>query len=117
TTHYDLVTNNANQSSSVTKNITDRNGNPLSFKDSRCVWFSLNRLKQFICYIQNYSEVLQLNQDSLGIRFYYAVYPGSEELPDFPKNEYKDRFGQHTVYLIPTYEVQNQTIDFDPLIS
>lgn len=117
-THWDVINRIANLpgvASGVNPNTADINGNP-TFQDSRCVWFSLDTIKKFMCYMERYSDSVGIPSDSLGIRFYYAVYPDTAT-SDFPESEYGTRFGQHTLYMVPTRQVQGEGIDFDPRIS
>lgn len=102
-THWKVI--NSRMSADISTNVVD----------SRCVWFSMDRLKNFICYIERYSDSLKVNRDSLGIRFYYAVYPGKTH-GNFD-DDYKSRLGQHTIYMVPTTEVNSEAVDFDPYIS
>jgi hypothetical protein len=83
-----------------------------SWVDSRCVWFSLDTLKKFLCYIEKYSDSIHIDRDSLGVRFYYAVISG-----DTVKEAHKDRVGQHTIFMVPTEQRKGEPIDFDPVIS
>lgn len=76
--------------------------------DSRAIWFSLDSLEQFICTIKKYSQRLTEDPGELGIRMYYAVYPGGH--PKFP--------GEHTIFMVPTFrkpgDITATGNDFDP---
>jgi hypothetical protein len=75
--------------------------------DARCIWFSLETLKQFICTIETNNAKLNIPAEDLGIRFYYAAYPMN--YVDVKKQN------RHTLFMVPTYK--NGTgaeVDFDP---
>lgn len=77
-----------------------------SFNDARCIWFSMDSIKQFICTIEKYSGQLNLTTENLGIRLYYGQYPDTHP-------HYAD---QHTIFMIPTYSTSQagEAIDFNP---
>lgn len=82
---------------------------PEMIMDSRSAWFSIARLKEFICTIEKYNSRLTNSSKELGIRFYYAVYP-----VDHPQNADK-----LTLILVPTRRVMDASgnlvqVDFDP---
>jgi len=88
-----------------------------NFQDARSCWFSLKTLKEYIAIVESSSSKLDISPDSLGIRFYYGVYPQRI-------NPLVNRFdtlnaGRHTLFLVPTYSkgIRNQNIDFDPRVS
>jgi hypothetical protein len=83
-----------------------------SIRDARACWYSLDTLKKFICLIEKFSHLQGLRTDSLGIRFYYAVYP--EDGPHVRDMNYRDR---HTLFMVPTYRDSIHNIDFDPRLS
>lgn len=112
-THWDLVNNDANIDKENRSKLTPNNEDGTEFQDSRCAWFSLDRLKQFICNIENDSKCVGLQHDQLGIRFYYAIYP-DPAAGDFTGSEYVDKLGQHTLYLVPTVQYRGGDVDFDP---
>lgn len=77
-----------------------------TFEDARCIWFSMDSIKQFICTIEKYSAQLNLTTANLGIRFYYGQY-------DILHPHYPDR---HTIFMMPTFNPGNDgpALDFDP---
>lgn len=91
-----------------------------SFEDARTCWYSIERLKKFICLMEEYTEqynkkVKQMNGganirlEDLGVRFYYATYFGGRD------GVWESKYaGCHTLYLVPTFKDDNRNIDFDP---
>jgi hypothetical protein len=76
--------------------------------DARCIWFSLETIKQFICTIEKNNARLNDPAQNLGIRFYYAVYES-----DYAKDPLKRN--RHTLFMVPTYSNgSGAEIDFDP---
>jgi hypothetical protein len=76
--------------------------------DARCIWFSLETLKQFICTIEKNNAKLTNYATNLGIRFYYAVYE-----PDY--NPDLGKANRHTLFMVPTRSNGNEpAVDFDP---
>lgn len=87
-------------------------------EDARSIWFSLDKIKQYIWYIEN-----QLCRSDcpasrkLGIRFYYMKYPANvgtaeapAELQDVPRN-----FANlHSLAMVPGYMIGDELVDFDP---
>jgi hypothetical protein len=75
--------------------------------DTKSVWFSLDRLKNFIWHIEN-QNCSKPCHDTLGLRIYFAKYPDLSKLSDqnllgldeVPK-EYSN---QHTLFMVPTYK-------------
>ena len=86
-------------------------------QDSRWVWFSIDKLKQFIYAIENTGCQDCLKGKQLGVRFYFVEYPDSTLM----KGEYSNHFKgvpttyaqQHNLLLVPTYNKGNINIDFD----
>lgn len=75
--------------------------------DARCIWFSMESIKQFICTIEKNNDSLKQPAQKLGIRFYYAVYG----------NDYQDtdKRKRHTLFMVPTFSNgDNDEVDFDP---
>ena len=64
---------------------------------ARVCIYSLDTLKKFICFIETYAKAAQIPTDSLGINFYYAVYPKRKHIGDHNVGSL------HTLYLTPTY--------------
>ncbi len=87
-------------------------------EDTRSVWFSFERLKNFLWHIEN-QNCLHNCGDSLGLRIYFGKYPDFKEvnattlvgLETVPK-EYANH---HTLFMVPTYKNEsNDNIDFYP---
>jgi hypothetical protein len=76
-------------------------------EDSRNIWFSLDRLKNFIWHIEN-QNCKNGCTDSLGLRIYFGRYPSLDRyeattekgLDSVPK-EYSNRL---TLFMVPTYK-------------
>lgn len=89
----------------MNQQLTSSGGSP-TFEDARCIWFSMDSIKQFICTIEKYSEQLDLTTANLGIRLYYGQYPDAH--PNYPN--------RHTIFMMPTFNPSDNgpAIDFDP---
>jgi hypothetical protein len=85
-----------------------------NFQDARSCWFSISTLKEFISSIEISSAKLKINPDSLGIRFYYGVYPETSK-PGIDHFNVADA-SRHTLFLVPTFSKgpEFQNVDFDP---
>lgn len=95
----------------------------LGIQDAHSIHFDLATLKKFISDVEN--ETQKTNPDAtekdLGIRFYYAAYPKSNEW-DIMANtpigvEYAER---HTLVMVPTMRTSDEngeilSYDFNPL--
>ena len=81
--------------------------------DSRCIWFSLDTIKAFICAIEKVNSNNCNKNFKLGIRFYYGRYPGNMSGTDFfgLDSRYPNK---HTLFLVPTYLDGSVNRDFDP---
>lgn len=92
-----------NQLESINQNMT--------MDDAHSVWFDLPTLKSFIAAIETQAQVINpnLQNNDLGIRFYYAAYPENPALP-IPSNYAK----RHTLVMIPTKKEQDLNYDFNP---
>ncbi|WP_411811321.1 hypothetical protein ACLB9Y_15295 [Chryseobacterium scophthalmum] len=79
--------------------------------DAHSVWFDLPTLKSFIAEIETQAQIINPNvqNDDLGIRFYYAAYPETTVQPT-PSNYAK----RHTLVMIPTKKEQDLNYDFNP---
>jgi hypothetical protein len=82
-----------------------------NFADARTCWFELDRIKKYICLMENYAGKLGYTSDKLGIRFYYGVYPSNYQRdPSFSD--------KHTLFLAATLRNEmGEHIDFDPRMS
>ena len=87
-------------------------------EDTKSVWFSLDRLKNFIWHIEEQNCANGCN-DSLGMRIYFAKYPDLTDpgqtpllgLIGLPQN-YSNH---HTLFMVPTYKDESgDNIDFYP---
>jgi hypothetical protein len=86
--------------------------------DARSVWFSLERLKNFIWHVEKQNcDSLGYNE-TLGMRIYFAKYPelnltgggwlGLDEVP-------KEYSNHHTLFMVPTYQNEKgNNVDFYP---
>ena len=75
--------------------------------DARTIWFDMDTIKRFFCTIEKYNKQLTSPGKSLGIRFFYAVYDGSDD-----KVSNRNR---HTLFMVPTYKAADgSNVDFDP---
>jgi hypothetical protein len=100
--------------------IIDKTNGKFNNVDSRTIWFSKEKLTQFINDMD--AEAAQHNNQSVsGIRFYYIKYPDATNWskykyltdPSMMPQNYKER---HSLVLVPTY-LDNNThyhTDFDP---
>ncbi len=95
----------------------------LNHKNSKSVWFSLERLKSFIWEIE--SRMCNKNcksdkPDSLGVRIYFGAYPNFNALSAAARKDYNVLPGSYikynSVFFVPTYydSKNNINIDFDP---
>ncbi len=111
------LSENYNKSKSPINGITE-DGQRVLQEDSRSVWFSLERLKNFIWHIED-RNCKNPCKRTLGLRIYFGRYPdltvtnnsylGLEGLP----KEYSNR---HTLFMVPTYEDKDgNNRDFYPL--
>ena len=87
-------------------------------EDTKSVWFSLDRLKNFIWHIEEQNCANGCN-DSLGLRIYFAKYP---DLTAPAQAEFLDLIGvpkaysnHHTLFMVPTYKNEKmENVDFFP---
>jgi hypothetical protein len=107
-------------------NIWKKDTNPVAEfvdnPDARSVWFSVERLKNFIWHVEKQNcDSLGCNE-TLGMRIYFAKYPdlnnrnvnteGWLGLDDVP-NSYANH---HTLFMVPTYQnKKGDNIDFYPV--
>jgi hypothetical protein len=88
-------------------------------QDSRSIWFNLEQIKRFIGYIES-AACRSGCADSLrlGLRIYFAKYPGAEDMQRIPDlvDVPREYASHHTVFMVPTYRDWNKKadIDFDP---
>lgn len=97
------------------KKLIWKGGDKTNRPDTRNVWFSLPKLKAFIGYVEQQACLAKCEKSKrLGIRVYFAKYPGSNNtplgiLPDGYQNH-------HTVFFTATYydAAAKMNVDFDP---
>jgi hypothetical protein len=87
--------------------------------DATCIWFSMDKIKRFIGYIEAaLCNAGCSDETGFGIRMYYAKYPGAKDIINL-----NSLFGvpleyayHHTIFMIPTYwDAQSRSnVDFDP---
>jgi len=112
------------QAKMMVRNYRDHHLNQIKIRntpglDSRSVWFSLKRLKQFIYEIESNAHTRCNNpnrHDSLGVRIYYGEYPEDVDWMNFALDtkhpaSYK---GLHTLLMVPTYFEDGFNYDFEP---
>jgi len=84
--------------------------------DSRCVWFDMDTLKKFIHTVELYSCNSSIPDLKLGIRIYYAEYPGTAEALQRYNITRSDYTNLHTVLMVPTFHRSGIDIDFNPFM-
>ncbi|HEY0678541.1 MAG TPA: hypothetical protein VGD17_09655 [Chitinophagaceae bacterium] len=89
------------------------------FADSRFITFPMDSIKKFICKVEQMvaengnkkEDGSPIRPGDLGIRFYYAAYPGLTPA-DIPNQTFK---GRHSLLLVPTYlNTRNTYVEFFP---
>lgn len=65
--------------------------------DNRGVWFDLENLKEYICYVENRSETL--GYENLGLRVYFGATTDSDSVP------------RSTVFFWPTHRFEPQMMN------
>ena len=78
----------------------------LEIEDTREFWFELEKLKEYIAYVEQEAETL--GYKNLGIRIYNGAYPKDKKFPD-P--------GYSTVFLVPTGNKATSKASFSPISS
>lgn len=93
-------------------------------QDARSISFDLKSLKRFIYHIENVAtkKDATLNEDNLGVRFYYATYPDKDIMEKFGDLKTSarstaliDYHNRHTLVMIPTIQRGDSILDFNPL--
>ncbi|HRG52979.1 MAG TPA: hypothetical protein PLL00_09100 [Bacteroidia bacterium] len=87
-------------------------GSAAAFEDSRCVWFSIEELKEFI----KEAESQPVKAD--GVRMYFTVYPEKKEGESAYMSSIPAEQRNHvTLVLVPTYlnSKDQSHSDFEPL--
>ncbi|TZF92546.1 hypothetical protein FW781_21155 [Chryseobacterium panacisoli] len=93
--------------------------NALGIEDAHSIWFDLPKLKNFIAKIEE--EAAKVNptasEEDLGIRFYYATYPKTENWSMMDSHPVPIEYaGRHTLVMVPTLKKADETgelIDYD----
>jgi hypothetical protein len=95
-----------------------------NFEDSRSCWYSIDTLKKFMCLIERYAQMdpdFDPATSDLGIRFYYATYPDTEQQtmllktgPNFLSKVINVSVGlHHTLFMVPTHHDKESDLDLD----
>jgi hypothetical protein len=110
-----------NYGNDINKKYIYLNGVNTKMEDSRSVWLDLEKLKNFIAYIEKSACAAGCNKRNtqLGVRVYFAKYPSEATILSTPdlKNGVRPDFANHaTLFLSPTYydATRRRHIDFDP---
>ncbi len=95
--------------------------------DAQSVWFDLETLKKFLFALEKQVELTDnsVAPSKLGVRIYYATYPGRKEIEAYPElnkflidNNNLDYVNRHTVVMIPTIQDESgNNFDFNPMDS
>jgi hypothetical protein len=91
-----------------------------NFKDTKNLWFSLEKLKEFIAQIEYGVEQNNYNVECDGIRMHLVVYPPkTANESDYLKTIPEDYRNQISLIMVPTYfDESTQTSEtFDPFDS
>lgn len=94
------------------------------FEDARSCWYSIDTLKKFMCLIEKYAALdpkYDPANSDLGIRFYYATYPTTEQQPfllklgaNVPPSVKQINVGfHHTLFMVPTHHDKESDINLD----
>jgi len=95
-----------------------------NFQDSRSCWYSLDTLRKFMCLIEKYARMdsaFDPSTSDLGIRFYYATYPVTEQQTMLlkidsatPPKVIPVSVGlHHTLFMVPTHHDKESDLDLD----
>ncbi|KAA2215446.1 hypothetical protein [Chryseobacterium sediminis] len=84
----------------------------LGIDDANSIWFDLPKLKNFIAKIEE--EAAKVNpsasDEDLGIRFYYASYPKTENWDIMASHPVPQEYAEkHTLVLIPTIKKTDES--------
>lgn len=132
----DMSTLNVDLVHTMTKSYIDNQwdfiNNSVGFKskfddpqpDARSIWFDLKSVKRFVYHIESVAKKKDgtLNEDNLGVRFYYATYPDKDIMERFGDLNTTSRstalinyHNRHTLVMIPTIQIGESILDFNPL--
>ncbi|MDQ1858810.1 MULTISPECIES: hypothetical protein [unclassified Chryseobacterium] len=84
----------------------------LGIQDAHSIWFDLPKLKNFIAKIEEEAAKVDpaTSAEDLGIRFYYASYPKTENWDIMASHPVPQEYAEkHTLVLIPTMKKTNET--------
>jgi hypothetical protein len=98
----------------VEKAYISMGGQMTNKEDAHRVWFSLEKLKQYIWQIEDTLCKQGCNIDSmrLGVHFYFAKYPDSSRIKEYGVDP---SYANHqTMFMTATYKGTNSNVDFDP---
>ncbi len=98
--------------------IQSKNGT-IAPTDANAIWFDLVTLKKFLYHIESKSKI---EDNKLGIRFYYATYPDVNAMKNYRDLQdangnllFPNYEGLHTLVMIPTITIDGKIVDFNPL--
>ena len=106
--------------SSQGKNLVWNGSRMSNVEDASSVVFDLQTMKNYIAYIEtNVCKNCTEKSVQLGIRFYYAQYPGGKAMSLNPQLSMLDRnyADKHTLFMVPVYRFPFEKgiyINFDP---
>lgn len=89
-----------------------------SVEDARSIWFPLDKIKQYIWYIEN--QICRSDcpaSSQLGMRFYFMKYlptVGTSEAPVDLQDVPIEYANLHSLAMVPGFMVGNELVDFDP---
>ncbi|MBV8326077.1 hypothetical protein [Chryseobacterium sp.] len=95
----------------------------LGITDAHSIWFDLPKLKNFIATIEKEASVMnpETTENDLGIRFYYAAYPKSENWEIMASHPVAKEYAEkHTLVMVPTLKKEDENgeihdCDFKPI--
>ncbi len=124
----ELVENYRRQQWLIYRANTHTSNTPTGIADTRAVWFSVERLKNFLYEVEQSAcnPACRKERLELGVRFYLGTYPMGDEKTiagkwqsadlDLEKDGVPyDYAGHTTLVLVPTYYDGTHDVDFDPL--
>lgn len=105
-----------NQLSAINDRLSSTMNN--RFEDARSCWYSIDKLKKFICLIEENSKPFfgDKGLPNLGIRFYYATYPNIEQQEVVQANGVKENVPvgmHHTLFMVPTAYNRETDVNVD----
>lgn len=92
--------------------------NSMEVGDAHAIWFDIETLKKFIYHLEMNAKSNNkgIKSEHLGLRIYYASYPGEDEWTRYPDlSNVTQTYGKrHTLVMIPTIRVGDNDMDFNP---